>query len=476
MKTEVTASLARRLLVAACILGLLPPVATADGGSSAGSEPGRLTLTPAPPPDPALSILLRPDVTELRGEDASAAYLAAGLALPEELTNAADELSSLSVDELRAAVASGDERVSSVRSFEETIESIARAARHRRCIWDWDLSQGIELVLPHLGTMRSMARVVSVHARLAIIEDDPAEAMHHIRTLFAMARHVAEGPTLIEGLVGAAIAGLGVDVVADLMQREDSPNLYWALTELGTPVIDLGDALRTERSLLYLWNDELDEARDADWTDTQWQVMLPKLIERVVPGSRDSGRAQLMIATISMVTYPRGKQWLIERGADPEDVEAMHPAEVTLRFLIYNFESSRDELFKWTELPYWQARDGVRNAEAALEARDGPGNMLAETLLPAVSSVLRGQAQLDRRVAALRVVEAVRAHVAATGTPPATLQDIEKTPVPIDPMTGERFEYQATGAGVRIASPRFEGERERDRVEYLVRFRAPDKE
>jgi hypothetical protein len=66
--------------------------------------------------------------------------------------------------------------------------------------------------------------------------------------------------------------------------------------------------------------------------------------------------------------------------------------------------------------------------------------------LPAISKVYATTGRLDRRIAALRCVEAVRLYAAAhNGKLPAALSDITDVPVPNDPMTGKSFEYKVDG-------------------------------
>jgi hypothetical protein len=52
-------------------------------------------------------------------------------------------------------------------------------------------------------------------------------------------------------------------------------------------------------------------------------------------------------------------------------------------------------------------------------------------------------ARLDRRVAALRCVEAIRLYAAAHGGRlPPTLAAVKEVPVPEDPLTGKPFAYR----------------------------------
>jgi hypothetical protein len=53
--------------------------------------------------------------------------------------------------------------------------------------------------------------------------------------------------------------------------------------------------------------------------------------------------------------------------------------------------------------------------------------------------------RLDRRIAALRCVEALRMYAADKGRWPAKLDDVTAVPIPLDPATGKPFDYRVEG-------------------------------
>src|SRR5262249_54041561 len=122
--------------------------------------------------------------------------------------------------------------------------------------------------------------------------------------------------------------------------------------------------------------------------------------------------------------------------------------QVVILFTVERYEARRDEIFKWLTLPYWQARRGVARAEkdlsnATQEMADGLP--VLGPALPALSSVSSARARIDRHVAMLRTIEAIRLYAAShDGNLPDQLADISEVPVPIDPMTGRNFEYKRT--------------------------------
>ena len=92
-------------------------------------------------------------------------------------------------------------------------------ARRQTCNWEFDLrSEGIELLIPEIQNMRSLIRLVTLKARVAVIDGKIDEAIEWLQTGYAMARHASEGPILIQGLVGVAMTAVMARPLEDLIQ------------------------------------------------------------------------------------------------------------------------------------------------------------------------------------------------------------------------------------------------------------------
>ena len=79
----------------------------------------------------------------------------------------------------------------------------------------------------------------SSRRRLAILDGKTDEAMHWIETGFVIGRHVSQGPTLIQALVGVAISKTMTAHFEDLIQAPGVPSLYWALADRPRPFVDM---------------------------------------------------------------------------------------------------------------------------------------------------------------------------------------------------------------------------------------------
>ena len=105
--------------------------------------------------------------------------------------------------------------------------------RREYCDWSFTLPEqrldAIEILLPDTQSMRTWARLLALKARVEIAERKLDQAVGTIETGLAFGRHVAEGPFLINALVGMAICNSMLDRLEELIEQPGAPNLYWAL-------------------------------------------------------------------------------------------------------------------------------------------------------------------------------------------------------------------------------------------------------
>ncbi len=146
--------------------------------------------------------------------------------------------------------------------------------------------------------------------------------------------------------------------------------------------------------------------------------------------------------------------------------------QAILLYAVDQYGVWRDEVFKWLALPYWQAADRVRQAEATI-ARDLKNseniNPLMSIFLPTFSNAYFKINRVDRLIAAMQCVEAIRMHAAAhAGGVPATLDEITITPIPLDPITGKNFNYKVDGERIVLEGPPPTPESPRDGLRYEI--------
>ncbi len=93
---------------------------------------------------------------------------------------------------------------------------------------DWQVLQklktdGMNLLLPEVQAMRSLARALQVRFRAEVARGRFDDAIRTAQTMFAMSRHLAEHPCLISDLVGIAIAFTAVVPLEEMLGQPGLP-------------------------------------------------------------------------------------------------------------------------------------------------------------------------------------------------------------------------------------------------------------
>jgi hypothetical protein len=441
-------------------------VSATSAAAQAPPEPIKLTLPPAAEPVPALKYPLLPELTEQTPGNAAQLYYRAFS--PEWWANVRKR------DVMEKVEKASQAPVAELKNSDlrwvldyKALREVDRAARRAYC--DWELTErlkedGIYLLIPDVQAMREFALFLTVRARLEMAEGRLDKALYTLRTGFALARHVGDGTTLIQALVGVAAANRMLVQLEELLRQPGAPNLYWALTDLPRPFIDLRKPLQGEKLSLFGTWPELREVDNPDLSPRQRERLLVIAATFMTDLNGDfrtwTPDAAARLAAVGLVAkaYPGAKRALIAAGRKPEEVEALPALQVVLSEALRDFERRRDDMFKWMALPYPEARPGLERAAKALREAKArrEGIPIAQVMLPDARRVYAATARLDRRVAALRCVEALRLYAAVhDGKLPAALGDIKDVPIPTDPMTGKAFEYKVSGdtATLSAAAP-----------------------
>jgi hypothetical protein len=265
--------------------------------------------------------------------------------------------------------------------------------------------------------------------------------------MFAMSRHLSEHPTLIGDLVGIALASVAIGPLEEMLEQPGSPNLYWALTNLPTPLIPLDKGVEGERAFIYWELHELDDS--APMSPDQLTKLIAHLdkiraLDDKPPKPGDNVRAWLDARLKLEGTVEAARRRLIEYGLPEERIRRFPQDQVLLLDERRVYEVRRDDLMKVMHLPAWQI-EGL-----AAERKPGKELGLFEVFVPALYKVRVAQVRLEQRVALLRHVEALRLYAAAHGgNLPATLAEVP-VPLPVDPFTGQPFRYQLDGATAHL--------------------------
>jgi hypothetical protein len=412
-----------------------------------------VTGAAAAAPVPALRYRLFPATPERKEGNAAPMYLRffheRTDAWKKELQEKPPEWNKLPLDELPL-----DEVKKFLAGHRYNLRQLELGARRTTADWSYTLEDGnpINMLLPDVHGVRQMAPLLVLKARVEIREGRHADAVRTLETGFSFSRQISEAPLLISALVGLGTANQFADALLELSERPAAPNLYWALAVIPRPLIDLRKAVEVEQKLLEMQFPDLadvDRPRPAE----EWDAALRRVrreYERLVKGSKSvkptkPGNRPADPASKSP-DLPEARKYLASAGVAKGRLDKMTPAEVLLRHAAVVNKELSDEVTKGTYLPYHKAVKVFAEANKRLKAApDTAATRLSLALLPAMDRVVVAQARVERKLAALQAIEALRMHAAAKGELPDKLAQVTVVPVPDDPGTGKAFEYNRDG-------------------------------
>lgn len=342
------------------------------------------------------------------------------------------------------------------------LQELRRATRCESCDWELPLRNNphvISLTLDELQSLRWMTTLLCVRARLCMLRNQFTDAVDALQQGFVLSRHAAQVPLLVTALVGTGTAKIVMDTQQEMLELPGSPNLYWPLTALPRPLIDFRPALEYERVMGAVMFPVLQEARSAQYSAAKWQELLDDYWERMLelqtlqqlgnstPPLRGL-ESKLRLTAMSLKTYPAAKQHLRNKGRSAAEVDQMPVPQVILMYLADTYEEVSQEYAKWGSLPFSETpeRRAVDDkVSRELKQRNDLSSPL-DTFVGPMTFYLGGALRTDRRIAELRLLEALR-HFAAThgNRLPRQLSEIQDVPLPLDPVTGRVFEYRLDG-------------------------------
>ncbi|HYO24014.1 MAG TPA: hypothetical protein VEQ85_03610 [Lacipirellulaceae bacterium] len=463
-------------LVLLALLASVPPAAadvvvqeqtTPEGTSTIY----KMTVTPAAEPVPALAHRLVLRELEVKRGNAAPYYYRALLDVPR-LTKA---LHGKFGDEYAEWTSPGHGdpeklRLAAAMLPESTYASLQTAATRDHSDWGWQLEElrGPDLIaflLPEVQESRQLSRMLMLKARVALADRRFDEAIDVMRINGSLGRDVAAEPLLICKLVGVAIVAMNHEPLVELIGAPGSPNMYWALTELPEPQIPFRDAVRTELSIGFRMFPFMIDAENQEHSAAEWARLLAQGVAELGsvsndPPLRNELQTQLSAMAVALLSYEPAKQRLVAAGMDPQRVDAMPVGQVIAIDASREYRRITDEIEKWSYLPHREAAQEFRGAWRVLESsrlHGGYGALVAWTLVPGIEAARKAEVRLQWQHDALRIVEAIRMHAAATGKFPATLAEIEIVPIPQNPATGEPYDYQLDGETAVLELPFSDG-------------------
>lgn len=448
--------------------------------------PIKLTVDPAAEPKPALQFELLPSGRQRVNGNAALHYTKAALARPavdRDKQPAEDkklggweeaDFDKLPVDEVKLFL----------KGYSAAFRELEYGTRCKSCEWVAATASGPDALndlLVVIPTYRELARVLALRVRVELAEKRYDDAVGSIRTGLQFAKHLGEGPSLIQALVGHAVAAVFLARADDLIARPGSPNLYWAVSTLPRPFIDPRPALAGEDELIDSFIPGLADLRKGPVTAEKALDVAEAAVKVLAEASGGAGPITAFGGRVALSGYAslhleEAKKELPARGWEKKQIDAMPAVQAVFLNAFEGYREYADDHRKWFLTPHPDAFEGLPKAVAKLKKvqKDRKGDSLFQALLlllPAMEKVHQAGARTDRKIATLRAVEAVRIHAAAAAALPKELGDVKKVPVPADPLADKVFGYTVTADGFTLRSPESEHVPKALAVTYEVKVR-----
>lgn len=342
----------------------------------------------------------------------------------------------------------GDRRIARELSVDHFVRQLEQAAYLRSADWNYPLDSSApgSILLPDLQGGRHFFRGLRLWVRNRIDAGEIDRAVQGIKSGIACARHYGRTPVMVNHHVSQVMAGEMLNCVEDLIQHPSSPNLYYALALLPNRLGDWELMLEWEAAMLPNSLPALGEHLPDIGSD-RWDEIAAQFDSYLSwkPQEREASTSRMKnIAATELSATGKFK---------PEEIESMSPNEQMMRWMLgWQRRINTEVQFAYTLSPP-MALDWLAAIEERIE------NWMDRVAAPA-SPFMRKPVesyvflnQFHRRANILQVVEAIRHELASSGQMPKTLDDLKETPIGLDPLTGEPFEYLSANNEATLRAP-----------------------
>ena len=365
-----------------------------------------------------------------------------------EFWGAAREMSQTALGELRT-----DPQIELPTQSDLIYGYLRSAALAEQCDWQLRLRDQpfYMTLLPELQELRKAHQWLLLRMRYQIAAGQVSDAIETFQTGLRLCQNAAQSDLTVGAAIGNAAGIHQMNHALKLIEQPDCPNLYWSLTNLPSPLIDIRLAAIAERDGLALTFPLLEQLDTRDRSVEDWNRLAAEFWKSVDEMASTPMTEPTDTTLLTLRLYPAAKKALKSFGV--QGVESMPVAQVVLRYCFQAYLDQYDRQSCWLAFDYPQAIENIRG-----ERRSKGVSPLIEAFMPNFEAMLIAQTRLASRVAVLRTIEAIRMHVAQhDGQVPRRLAEITAVPVPNDPFTGEPFDYQVDGRTAQLVVDEHDG-------------------
>jgi hypothetical protein len=349
--------------------------------------------------------------------------------------------------------------------------ALKRAAFKRTAEWEYPIGEEpfATIILSDVqGSRDIVGNGLSVWIRQHIARGQLAEAREAILVGLAVSRHYSRTPFLITQFVCAHLDSMLMTRIEELLSQPDCPNLYWALSALPRPLVDLRPSIELEQRFLQMSVPGLDDL-DRLQTEEQWTTHALSAFD-LFSQMPDKMAGRPLLAHAAQIARPEMSEW-VDGGANR--VAQMSDAEAALRWFLHAQQEQAEETTALMSLDPQAAIPRLAALQKRMEkfySKLGVPALQVVASTPSSYLVAHG---LELRIDALRVVEAIRDYAAHHGGQvPPSLDKIVDSPVPDNPLSGKPFQYEATPDGATLSTQGYQvNEKEIGEIRYRIKIR-----
>ena len=348
-----------------------------------------------------------------------------------------------------------------------------RAAFRREAQWEYPIYENPSpymILLPDVQGLRHfLGRGLAAKIRYHLSRSELDRAREGILVGLANSRHLAHTPFYVNQGVAMAIQRTMLERTDELISQPNSPNLYWALSTLPDSLIELDRAASLEGGIFTMTfpaASDLDHPRDAK----EWSKMARQLIEVLellgeIPGverpKEEGSVVDQLLKSLNFGEKSRLSGLIKHARAElpellkipAEKVVAMSDDEAGVRWYVHK-RLARDQLMSAAlVLPPREAWPQLKRVQAETKAMREKTGAKGPYYMDPTAMFISAWSQ-QRKIQSLRVIEAVRHHLAThDGKLPKTLDEIQDLPIPLDPLTAQPFQWSVDGQTAVLKAP-----------------------